>query len=57
MPNVSFASGGDADTADYIAYVGKDPEEVGSRDRLECCFCIFSDIGLGIFAQNYWELH
>ena len=40
MPNVSFASGGDADTADYIAYVGKDPEEVGSRDRSECCFCI-----------------
>ena len=58
MPNVSFASGGDADTADYIAYVGKDPEEVGSRNRLECnvAFALFSDIGLDIFAQDCWEL-
>jgi len=37
MPNVSFASGGDADTADYIAYVGKDPEEVRTCVVMECC--------------------
>ena len=24
MPNISFASGGDSDTLDYIAYVAKD---------------------------------
>ena len=44
MPNVSFASGGDADTADYIAYVGKDPEEVGSQDLIKFClsFILYS---------------
>ena len=38
MPNVSFASGGDADTADYIAYVGKDSDEVRRNAVRTCCF-------------------
>ena len=37
MPNVSFASGGDADTADYIAYVGKDSDEVGYHYPMTVC--------------------
>ena len=36
MPNISFASGGDTDTLDYVAYVAKDKRGVRSCFVLEC---------------------
>lgn len=36
MPNISFASGGDVDTLDFVAYVAKDRENVRSCFVLEC---------------------
>jgi len=36
MPNISFASGGDTDTLDYIAYVAKDGMGVRACYVLEC---------------------
>ena len=36
MPNISFASGGDADTLDFVAYVAKDRDNVRSCFVLEC---------------------
>ena len=36
MPNISFASGGDSDTLDYVAYVAKDKRGVRSCFVLEC---------------------
>ena len=36
MPNISFASGGDADTLDFVAYVAKDRHDVRSCFVLEC---------------------
>ena len=36
MPNISFASGGDADTLDFVAYVAKDKAGVRSCFVLEC---------------------
>ena len=36
MPNISFASGGDTDTQDYVAYVAKDKHQVRSCFVLEC---------------------
>lgn len=36
MPNISFASGGDAETLDYVAYVAKDKNNVRSCYVLEC---------------------
>ncbi|XP_015784894.1 SHC-transforming protein 2 [Tetranychus urticae] len=36
MPNISFASGGDADTLDFVAYVAKDHEFVRACFVLEC---------------------
>ncbi len=36
MPNISFASGGDADTLDFVAYVAKDRQNVRSCFVLEC---------------------
>ena len=36
MPNISFASGGDADKLDFVAYVAKDRQNVRSCYVLEC---------------------
>ena len=36
MPNISFASGGDSDTLDYIAYVAKDSSGGRGCYVLEC---------------------
>ena len=36
MPNISFASGGDADTLDFVAYVAKDRNNARSCFVLEC---------------------
>ncbi|KAM8795133.1 LOW QUALITY PROTEIN: SHC-transforming protein 2 [Eudromia elegans] len=37
MQSISFASGGDADTTDYVAYVAKDPINQRACHILECC--------------------
>ncbi|NXD28906.1 SHC3 protein, partial [Spelaeornis formosus] len=37
MQSISFASGGDPDTSDYIAYVAKDPVNRRACHILECC--------------------
>ncbi|XP_072924574.1 SHC-transforming protein 2 isoform X1 [Hemitrygon akajei] len=37
MQSISFASGGDMDTADYVAYVAKDPVNQRACHILECC--------------------
>ncbi|KAG8454710.1 hypothetical protein GDO86_001071 [Hymenochirus boettgeri] len=37
MQAISFASGGDADTTDYVAYVAKDPINQRACHILECC--------------------
>lgn len=36
MPRISFASGGDTDTLDYVAYVAKDPNDYRACYVLEC---------------------
>ena len=36
MPRISFASGGDADTLDFVAYVAKDLDEWRACFVLEC---------------------
>ncbi|XP_054277819.1 SHC-transforming protein 1-like [Macrosteles quadrilineatus] len=36
MPRISFASGGDVDTLDFVAYVAKDPREWRACYVLEC---------------------
>ena len=36
MPNISFASGGDAETLDFVAYVAKDGKNHRSCYVLEC---------------------
>uniref|UniRef100_A0A4W3H7N8 SHC (Src homology 2 domain containing) transforming protein 2 n=1 Tax=Callorhinchus milii TaxID=7868 RepID=A0A4W3H7N8_CALMI len=37
MQSISFASGGDTDTTDYVAYVAKDPVNLRACHILECC--------------------
>nr|DBA28372.1 TPA: hypothetical protein GDO54_008751 [Pyxicephalus adspersus] len=37
MQAISFASGGDVDTTDYVAYVAKDPINQRACHILECC--------------------
>ncbi|XP_064227288.1 SHC-transforming protein 2 isoform X1 [Aotus nancymaae] len=37
MPSISFASGGDTDMTDYVAYVAKDPINQRACHILECC--------------------
>jgi len=36
MPRISFASGGDVDTLDFVAYVAKDPQDWRACYVLEC---------------------
>ena len=44
MPNISFASGGDTDTLDFVAYVAKDRVGVRSCFVLECGGGIAQDV-------------
>ena len=44
MPNISFASGGDTDTLDFVAYVAKDRAGVRSCFVLECGGGIAQDV-------------
>lgn len=40
MPNISFASGGDAETLDFVAYVAK------GRTGIRCCYVLECGGGL-----------
>ena len=44
MPNISFASGGDSDTLDYIAYVAKDTAGGRGCYVLECSGGLAQDV-------------
>ena len=44
MPNISFASGGDTDTLDFVAYVAKDRAGLRSCFVLECGGGIAQDV-------------
>ncbi|XP_066472349.1 SHC-transforming protein 3 [Tiliqua scincoides] len=44
MQSISFASGVDVDTTDYVAYVAKDPVNRRACHILECCDSLAQDI-------------
>ncbi|XP_054843643.1 SHC-transforming protein 3 [Eublepharis macularius] len=44
MQSISFASGVDVDTTDYVAYVAKDPVNRRACHILECCGSLAQDI-------------
>uniref|UniRef100_A0A669QNS5 SHC adaptor protein 3 n=1 Tax=Phasianus colchicus TaxID=9054 RepID=A0A669QNS5_PHACC len=44
MQSISFASGGDPDTTDYVAYVAKDPVNRRACHILECCNGLAQDV-------------
>ena len=44
LPSVSFASGGDIDTLDYVAYVAKDESGDRSCYVLECTGGLAQDV-------------
>ncbi|KAM6230190.1 SHC-transforming protein 3 [Porphyrio hochstetteri] len=44
MQSISFASGGDLDTTDYVAYVAKDPVNRRACHILECCDGLGQDV-------------
>ncbi|KAM6216128.1 SHC-transforming protein 3 [Rhynchocyon petersi] len=44
MQSISFASGGDPDTTDYVAYVAKDPVNHRACHILECCGGLAQDV-------------
>ena len=44
MPNISFASGGDSDSLDYIAYVAKDSGGGRACYVLECSGGLAQDV-------------
>ncbi|NXH17634.1 SHC3 protein, partial [Bucco capensis] len=44
MRSISFASGGDQDTTDYVAYVAKDPVNRRACHILECCDGLAQDV-------------
>eukprot|EP00062_Callorhinchus_milii_P002277 gi/632938308/ref/XP_007904520.1/ PREDICTED: SHC-transforming protein 4 isoform X2 [Callorhinchus milii] len=44
MQSISFASGGDPDTTDYVAYVAKDPVNQRACHILECSDSIAQDV-------------
>ena len=44
MPNISFASGGDSDKLDFVAYVAKDRQNVRSCYVLECSGGLSQDV-------------
>ncbi|XP_027007951.1 SHC-transforming protein 2 [Tachysurus fulvidraco] len=61
MQSISFASGGDTDTPDYVAYVAKDPVNQRACHILECCAnlaqSIISTIGQAFELQFKQHLH
>ncbi|KAM9461305.1 SHC-transforming protein 2 isoform 2-T2 [Clarias gariepinus] len=61
MQSISFASGGDMDTPDYVAYVAKDPVNQRACHILECCAnlaqSIISTIGQAFELQFKQYLH
>ncbi|RXM91555.1 SHC-transforming protein 2 [Acipenser ruthenus] len=61
MQSISFASGGDTDTPDYVAYVAKDPVNQRACHILECCDglaqSIISTIGQAFELQFKQYLH
>ncbi|KAM8960174.1 SHC-transforming protein 3 isoform 1-T1 [Pelodytes ibericus] len=44
MQSISFASGGDPDATDYVAYVAKDPVNRRACHILECCDGLAQDV-------------
>ncbi|XP_039266819.1 SHC-transforming protein 1-like [Styela clava] len=44
MQSISFASGGDPDTLDFVAYVAKDPINNRACHVLECCDGVAQDV-------------
>ena len=44
MPNISFASGGDSDKLDFVAYVAKDKKNVRSCYVLDCAGGLSQDV-------------
>ncbi|KAI4899987.1 hypothetical protein NFI96_014489, partial [Prochilodus magdalenae] len=61
MQSISFASGGDTDTPDYVAYVAKDPVNQRACHILECCDGlaqnVISTIGQAFELQFKQYLH
>ncbi|XP_055514361.1 SHC-transforming protein 2 [Leucoraja erinacea] len=61
MQSISFASGGDMDTTDYVAYVAKDPVNQRACHILECCEglaqTVISTIGQAIELRFKQYLH
>ncbi|NP_001038438.1 SHC-transforming protein 2 [Danio rerio] len=61
MQSISFASGGDSDTPDYVAYVAKDPVNQRACHILECCDGlaqnVISTIGQAFELQFKQYLH
>ncbi|XP_051893976.1 SHC-transforming protein 2 [Pristis pectinata] len=61
MQSISFASGGDTDTIDYVAYVAKDPVNQRACHILECCDglaqTVISTIGQAIELRFKQYLH
>ncbi|KAM9480120.1 SHC-transforming protein 2-like isoform 3-T4 [Salvelinus alpinus] len=61
MQSISFASGGDMDTPDYVAYVAKDPVNQRACHILECCDGlaqnVISTIGQAFELQFKQYLH
>ncbi|KAK1334662.1 hypothetical protein QTO34_005670 [Cnephaeus nilssonii] len=52
MQSISFASGGDPDTTDYVAYVAKDPVNRRACHILECCDGLAQDV-IGAIGQAF----
>lgn len=44
MPKISFASGGDADTLDFVGYIAKDEDDLRACYVLECGGCLAKDV-------------
>ncbi|XP_059869517.1 SHC-transforming protein 3 isoform X1 [Delphinus delphis] len=52
MQSISFASGGDPDTTDYVAYVAKDPVNRRACHILECCDGLAQEV-IGSIGQAF----
>ncbi|XP_038628898.1 SHC-transforming protein 2 [Tachyglossus aculeatus] len=59
MQSISFASGGDTDMADYVAYVAKDPINQRACHILECCEAqsVISTVGQAFELRFKQYLH
>lgn len=52
MQSISFATGGDTDMADYVAYVAKDPVNQRTCHILECCEGLAQSV-ISPMGQNF----